>query len=75
MTRTLVLGHVAIEAVGNGRKVFRVAVDSQAFCTVATEAIVVRSPLGVIHDKQIEQAIIVVVEPTGRDGPLVAANA
>ena len=50
----LTVAQVAIQLIGNGRKVFRMAIDADAFCRIAAEAIEFRSPLGVVYDEQIK---------------------
>ena len=66
---------VAIELVGAGIVVARVAVDAEAFGLIAAEAGLVQIDAAVVGDEQIELAVVVEVEPAGGYGPFVRLDA
>src|SRR5271154_3356333 len=65
---------VMIHEHGDGLKHIRVAVSAIAFAVLATPLIVPIPRNVAIHD-QIEQAVVIEVDPRGRGGPTAAANA
>ena len=66
---------IAIERIGEPLEIHRVAVDAHVARGVAAKTVVADRPLGVIHHQQIEQAIVVVVEPARGHGPPIALDA
>ena len=61
---------VPIEAVRQALEDSRMAVDPNAASRVAAEGIRVRRPLHVVHDQQVEAAVVVVVEPAAGHAPI-----
>jgi hypothetical protein len=51
------------------------AVDAQVAVALAAKAIKVGRPVRVIDYEQVQPSIVVIVEPTGRNRPLVALDA
>ena|SRR5437763_5848711 len=47
------------------------AVDAQISFAIPAVAIEIRGPVGVVDHKQVQPAIVVIVKPPGRYGPLV----
>src|SRR5204862_5810011 len=66
---------VAIERVREPLEMLGVTVDANVSLPVAAEAIVIRRPLGVVHHDEVKPAVVVIVEPAGGHGPLVALDA
>ena len=66
---------VPVERQRDGREPLGVAVDADAAGLVAAEAVVALVPHRVVHDQEVEPAVVVVVEPAGADHPLVAREA
>ena len=51
------------------------AINAQVAIAIATKAIKVGRPVGIIDHEQIQPTIVVIVEPAGGNGPLVALDA
>jgi len=51
------------------------AINAQVAIAIAAKAIKVGRPVGIIDNKQIQPTIVVIVEPAGGNGPLVALDA
>ena len=66
---------VSIKTVGQALEDARVAINLHAASVVAAGAIGLDRPLNVIHDQQIQPAVVVVVEPAARDRPFTARDA
>ena len=66
---------VPIQAVRQALEHARVAVDRDAAGAIAAEGIRIRRPAHVVHDQEVEAAVVVVVEPAAGHGPLAAADA
>ena len=66
---------IAVEAVRQPLEDARVAVDVDPPRLVSAGRILVRRPLHVIDDQEIEAAVVVVVEPAAADGEVAAGDA
>ena len=64
---------VAIQSVGEGIKLRRVAVDAKLAPLGPAERVFVEPPDAIIRHEQIEQAVVVVIKPGGTNGPNLAA--
>ena len=65
---------VAVERIAEAFEVHRVAIDAEVTGRVAAETVIVNRPVGVVHHEEVEQAVIVVIEPASRHRPLAALD-
>jgi hypothetical protein len=64
-----------VQAVRKGLVEARVAIGANAFCGIAAEQLGGRVPLHVIDDEQVQAAVVVIIDPGSRDGPIMALQA
>ena len=65
---------VAIQVVWQSLEGARMTVDGNPAIRIAARPVGVRRPLHVVDDHQVQQSVVVVVEPPGRDGPVAARD-